>query len=254
VIDRDHAIRQAAFIHFAQLDRQFSEAVPWLAIQAGFLFHGECIYLGITQRGIHRPTQLQHSVLSIKNTKSKQRRTARSDDAIGSDDYFVYAFQGRDPSNHHNTCLRDAFEDHTPLVNIYALILGVYQILFSCYLMGWSPRALRSTLAVVSLYELGRSEIHDTAHPIDRSYRTIEAKVRLHQAQFRELVLGAYGRRRVISRIPIPGLPEAAYIIPDRDQRGHPEVSNRLCLSTLHPRRPQPQPAVDRPGRCYPHR
>jgi putative restriction endonuclease len=48
------------------------------------------------------------------------------------------------------------------------------------------------------------------------------------------LVLTAYERRCAISGLPIPGLLEAAHIVPDRDERGHPEVSNGLCLSTLH--------------------
>ncbi len=58
--------------------------------------------------------------------------------------------------------------------------------------------------------------------------------MRLHQAEFRELVLTAYGRRCAVSGLPVPGLLEAAHIIPDRDERGRPEVSNGLCLSALH--------------------
>lgn len=72
------------------------------------------------------------------------------------------------------------------------------------------------------------------AQPIDRRYSTIEAKVRLHQAEFRELVLHAYDRHCAISNLPIPDLLQAAHIIPDRDERGRPEISNGLCLSTLH--------------------
>ncbi|WP_246156325.1 HNH endonuclease [Thiohalocapsa marina] len=72
--------------------------------------------------------------------------------------------------------------------------------------------------------------------PIDRRYTTVEAKARLHQAEFRELVLGAYDRRCAVSGLPIPDLLEAAHIIPDRDVRGRPEITNGLCLSTIHHR------------------
>jgi putative restriction endonuclease len=47
-------------------------------------------------------------------------------------------------------------------------------------------------------------------------------------------VLSAYGRRCAISGLPIPDLLQAAHIIPDRDERGRPEVPNGICLSTLH--------------------
>ena len=47
-------------------------------------------------------------------------------------------------------------------------------------------------------------------------------------------MLAAYGRRCAISGLPIPDLLQAAHIIPDRDERGRPEVRNGICLSTLH--------------------
>ena len=47
-------------------------------------------------------------------------------------------------------------------------------------------------------------------------------------------MLGAYSRRCAISNLPVSQLLQAAHIIPDRDERGRPEVTNGLCLSTLH--------------------
>jgi putative restriction endonuclease len=235
VTDPDDAIRQRAFAFCARLLRQYGGAVPWGAIQLGFEFAGKRVYLGNKARGIHRPTQIRRGVLSIKTTKPRQGRTARYDDVVGSDGYFSYAFQGRDPTNHDNTCLREAFEDQSPLIYFYALVPGVYQILFPTYVIDWDPGALRCTLAVGSLQELAPSEPTAAApRVIDRRYSTIEAKVRLHQAEFRELVLAAYGRRCAISGLPIADLLQAAHIIPDRDERGRPEIRNGICLSTLH--------------------
>jgi putative restriction endonuclease len=204
-------------------------------IEEGFQLDGERLYLAGKARGIHRPRQMQRSVLSIKTTRPRKGRVARYDDSIGSDGYFLYAFQGNDPSSRDNTCLREAFEDQSPLIYFYALVPGVYQILYPCYLMGWDPQGLRCTVAVGSPHELRLSdEMPWLAQPIDRRYSTIEAKVRLHQAEFRELVLNAYDRHCAISNLPIPDLLQAAHIIPDRDERGRPEISNGLCLSTLH--------------------
>ncbi len=85
-----------------------------------------------------------------------------------------------------------------------------------------------------SQYEKHYPLIGQQAKSIDRRYSTVEAKVRLHQAEFRVVVLAAYGQRCAVSGLPVPGLLEAAHIIPDRDERGRPEVSNGLCLSALH--------------------
>ena len=177
---------------------------------------------------------MRRGVLSIKTTKPKQGRTARYDDVVGSDGYFRYAFQGNDPGNHDNTCLREAFEDRSPLIYLYALVPGVYQILYPSYVIEWNPSALSCTIAVGSPQEIVGTVDMSVPNPVDRRYSTIEAKVRLHQAEFRELVLSAYGRRCAVSGLPIPDLLQAAHIIPDRDERGRPEVRNGICLSTLH--------------------
>jgi putative restriction endonuclease len=231
---KDEEIRMAAFARCARLAQEYSGAVPWAAITQGFQFEGARVYLGSRPRGIHRPSQMSRGVLSIKTNRPREGRSARYDDALSSDGYFSYAFQGTDPTNRDNTCLREAFDDQTPLIYFYGISPGVYQILFPCYLTDWEPARLYVTIAVGSQYELNLREPIARAYHIDRRYTTIEAKVRLHQAEFRELVLLAYGQRCAISGLPIVGLLEAAHIVPDRDERGHPEVSNGLCLSTLH--------------------
>ncbi len=178
---------------------------------------------------------MKRGVLSIKTTKPRKGRIARYDDALGNDGYFSYAFQGDDPGNHDNSCLREAFEGQSPLIYFYALVTGIYQILYPCYVIEWNADELRCTVAIGSQYELAQpSAGRQTTQPIDRRYSTIEAKVRLHQAEFRELVLTAYDRRCAVSGLPIRALLEAAHIIPDRDERGRPEVRNGICLSTLH--------------------
>jgi putative restriction endonuclease len=235
VNDRDQRIRLAAFDQCRRLLHEHGGAVPWGAIQRGFAFEGERIHLGSTPRGIHKPARMQRGVLSIKTTKPMQGGIARYDDALGDDGYFSYAFQGDNPANHFNRALRETFEDQSPFIYFYGLVPRIYEILFPCYLGDWDPQALRCTVAVGSQHDLrAQPEIRLPTGTIDRRHTTIEAKVRLHQAEFRELVLGAYERRCAISNLPIPDLLQAAHIIPDRDERGRPEVTNGLCLSTLH--------------------
>ncbi len=150
--DRDQEIRLAAFARCAQLMHDHGGAVAWDAVQEGFEFNGERVYLAGKARGIHRPRQMKRGVLSIKTTKPRKGRTARYDDALVGDGYFSYAFQGDDPANHDNTCLREAFEDQSPLIYFYALVPGIYQILYPCYLMEWNPRKLFCTVAIGSQF------------------------------------------------------------------------------------------------------
>ena len=214
--------------------QEYSGAVPWAAIQEGFEFEAEKVCLGSRPRGIHKPSQMSRGVLSIKTNLPRVGRSTRYDDALSSDGYFSYAFQGTDPTSRDNICLREAFQDQTPLIYFYGISPAIYQVLLPCYLTDWSAERLYCTIAVGSPHEMHVQEPRPPAYRIDRKYSTIEAKVRLHQASFRELVLSAYGRRCAISGLPIPGLLEAAHIIADKDKRGYPEVTNGLCLSTLH--------------------
>jgi len=229
----DDVIRLAAMAHCARLMREHGGVVPWAAIQEGMEVSGEHIFLGSTPKGIHRPTQMRRGVLSIKTTKPKEGRLPRYDDELGDDGYFSYAFQGSNPNSHDNTALRETFEDQAPFIYFYAIRPALYQILQPCYMNDWDPVAMRCSVAVGEV--LGTKLVANrVAEAAERRYTTIEAKVRLHQAEFREIVLAAYGGRCAISKLPIPRLLDAAHIIPDRDERGRPEISNGLCLSKIH--------------------
>jgi putative restriction endonuclease len=67
-----------------------------------------------------------------------------------------------------------------------------------------------------------------------RRYAVIEAKGRLHQAVFRELVISAYGERCALTGLPERRLLHAAHILPDLDRRGQPVVNNGIAMSVLH--------------------
>jgi putative restriction endonuclease len=150
------------------------------------------------------------------------------------DGYFSYAFQGTDPGIRDNQALREAWQDQSPFLYFYALAVGVYDILFPCYVNTWDSGTLTCGVSVGSPNELSVPCDTRSAKAIDRRYTTVEAKARLHQAEFRELVLGAYDRRCAISGLPLIPLLDAAHIIPDRDEQGRPDVRNGICLSTLH--------------------
>jgi len=58
--------------------------------------------------------------------------------------------------------------------------------------------------------------------------------VRLHQRRFRELVVAAYRERCAVCGLRHPELLDGAHILPDRDERGRPEVPNGLSLCKIH--------------------
>lgn len=230
----DAFIRATAIQHCLQLSRLYPEGVPWGVIQDGFEFNGERIFLGSTARGIHKPTQMQRGALSIKTIKPKPGFQAPYHDEIIGDDYFRYAFFQRDPNHANNRWLRENWEDQSPLIYFWPITLGIYQILAPCFIHSWDPIACAVEVGVGSVLDLRPTNTTRLAEAPDRRYTTVEAKMRLHQAEFRILVLGAYGRRCAISDFPVVRLLEAAHIVPDRDERGVPTVNNGLCLSNMH--------------------
>jgi putative restriction endonuclease len=95
---------------------------------------------------------------------------------------------------------------------------------------------MRNSINAAGLCLTAATALHRVREPIDRCHTTVEAAHRIHQAEFRELILGAYNRRCAVSNLPVAQLLQAAHTIPDRDRRGRREVTKGLCLSTLQHR------------------
>jgi putative restriction endonuclease len=71
---------------------------------------------------------------------------------------------------------------------------------------------------------------------IERRYVVREVKQRIHQAQFRGVVLPAYQDRCAICRLREVRLLDAAHIVCDAEEAGLPVVSNGLSLCSIHHR------------------
>jgi putative restriction endonuclease len=67
-----------------------------------------------------------------------------------------------------------------------------------------------------------------------RTYVTRTARVRLHQAAFRQRVLNAYATSCTVCRLRHRELLDAAHILPDRHEQGDPVVPNGLALCKIH--------------------
>lgn len=236
----DIAIRLAAFERLTLLCKVYGDDIPWAAIADGFDLSGEKILFANKAVGIFKPKQMKRGVLSIKTTKPRAGRVNIYNDQEDQDGDFIYSLQGSDPNNHYNRSIREAHEDKTPLVYFHAVSEGVYKAIYPCFIESIDVELMRCRVTVgdcqAADYERAPEELMIMPSQVERRYAVREAKVRLHQATFREMVLSAYARKCAMTSLPVPELLEAAHIIPDSHDDGVSAIRNGICLSRIHHR------------------
>jgi putative restriction endonuclease len=236
--DLDWSLRLAAFGQLEQLKKARGGVVTDEDLESGFEFAGETIKYWNRQRGIWRPKQLAPTgaALSITTTPPRPGKKPPYDDQIASDaDWFVYRYEGDDPETWTNVAVRTAMEQNRPLIYFYGITSGVYDAVFPCYVVGERLQELAFEIAAdVEHTRLDPATAGAPADAARRQYGTATVKTRLHQRRFREMVVAAYQRRCAVCRLGHSELLDAAHILPDRDERGRPEVPNGLSLCKIH--------------------
>jgi putative restriction endonuclease len=234
--DLDAAMRAAAFDEIHRLT-EINDILTSEQLRAGFLFRGERIPFINPQRGIFKPRQMAH-LLSIKTVVPKKggriwyedQRRVHSQIYSG-DETVAYSFMGDDPDAADNRWLKDAMAHQTPIIYFLGTTPGRYQPLTPTFVVEFNAKALEVRIA------FGTSAVATAAPQSvhDRRYAVRLVKQRLHQATFRDLVIGAYEGRCAISGLPEPRLLDAAHIIEDRNELlGQPIVTNGIPLSKIH--------------------
>ena len=206
-------------------------------MEAGFEFEGERIPFINTRRGIWRPRQLKGGpALSVVTVPRRPGRRPPYDDQVASDaEWFIYKYQGTDPDEWTNAAVPLAMTLRRPIIYLYGVAPGLYEPIFPCYVVGDDPARLEFHLAADVLTARPAPEDADpTQFEARRGYETRAVKVRLHQHRFRELVVGAYRERCSVCRLHHVELLDAAHILPDRDERGSPEIPNGLTLCKIN--------------------
>lgn len=236
----DEALRSAAFARVRLLEQVYGDDIPWSAIAHGFECNGEKALLANKAVGIFKPKQLQRGALSIKTTKPRSGRVNIYADAEDADGTFVYSQQGDDPNNHYNRALRECWEAQLPLIYFHAVAEGIYKAIFPCFIESIDTQSMTCRVAVAPTLSAGEKLYakpeDEESRRIERRYALRETRTRLHQAEFRERVLAAYGNRCAMTSLPVPELLEAAHIVPDAHEKGVAEVNNGICLSRIHHR------------------
>lgn len=239
--DVEIALRAAALMHVQELRRRHGDVLDWAVIDRGFVFQGQHFHLASRARGIFRPAQMTGAALSIKTTVVREGRLARYDDQLrpGSD-VFEYRYQGTDPNGFDNAVLREAMTRRLPVIYFHGLAPGRYAVISPAFVVGDHPERLTFEVAaelpavLTAPAYVSEGLFVRERPPLERRYATVAAKVRLHQARFREMVLDAYQQRCAVCVLRERELLEAAHIVPDRDEQGVAEIPNGLALCELH--------------------
>lgn len=235
----DELIRQSAFARVRMLAQVYGDDIPWSAIAQPIDLNGQQISLASKALGIFKPKQMRVGALSIKTTMPRTGRLKMYEDSQDVDGTFTYSLQGSDPNNHHNRALKDCLENQTPLIYFYAVAESVYKAIFPCFVERIDSQNMKCHVSVVPELDAAKEtpSLRDSeVWRIERRYALRETKVRLHQAEFRERVLDAYGTRCAMTGLPVAQLLDAAHIMPDSHDRGVAEITNGLCLSRIHHR------------------
>ncbi len=236
--DHDWQLRLAAFARLEELTRTLGGIVTNGDLEAGFMFEGERIKFWSSRRGIWRPRQLAPSgaALSITTTPPKPGKKPPYEDQItpGAES-FVYRYEKTDPDRYTNVAVRQSLVQRRPLIYFIGLEPGRYAAIWPCYVVADNPADLSFEIQAAVprvLAPAANAELDVSAG--ERRYATRVVMQRLHQFRFRQLVIAAYRERCAICRLAHRELLDAAHILPDRDERGRPDVPNGLALCGVH--------------------
>lgn len=197
-----------------------------------FRYEGQTIRLIHRGQGIFKPKDFTYPV-SILTTPPKTGRDAPYPDELDSTSgNLLYRLRAGDPNHWNNRALRQAAADQIPMLYLHGVEPGRY---FPSVAQPISEVPQQQAVALLLGDLVPESWTHGlVALPeAERTYRTREVSVRMHQAGFRSRVLTAYESACALCRLKQPRLLEAAHIIPHADG-GEPVVPNGLAMCNLH--------------------
>jgi putative restriction endonuclease len=236
-LDEDWQLRLAAFDALRRITEPTGGIITREQMSLGFSFEGEAIPFAVEQKGIWRPRQLKDPGVALSATTAavKKGLKPKYDDQIAADTgYFEYKYQGSDPAAWENVALRRALELHRPIIYFYGVRPGLYEAIYPAYVIEDDPTSLTVRISPDAA-DLSPERLvgGGSAAPV-KAYMAVIAKRRLHQHQFRYLVVSAYREMCAVCRLKHPELLDAAHILEDHDARGKPEVPNGLALCKIH--------------------
>ena len=227
----DQEIRAAALARIHELRELYGGRIPRAALMEGITFGAQRVPLWNYQKGIFKPaaTGRDGAALSVQTSVESPYEDEHDIDA----GRITYKYRGTDPSHLDNIALRRAMERQLPLIYLVAVDPGVYDAIAPVFAIAEDERLHQFTLMVDSA--TARGYVTDpVATVLRREYVTRSILYRLHQQQFRRMVLKAYREQCAICRLRHVPLLDAAHILPDRHPKGLAAVPNGLGLCKIH--------------------
>ncbi|WP_220448556.1 HNH endonuclease [Nonomuraea mesophila] len=195
-----------------------------------FQFEGQTFPLIDNQLGIRKPKGLA-AALSILTTYTSDRKRPPYEDAVGDDGLLRYKFQGN-LKHYTNAALQVAHDRQVPLMWFFGIGPGLYLPFAPVWVT--AVEADQSQVAVALEDSQRHLSVDGVTSEIERRYSQRISRNRLHQPVFRQRVIQAYESSCAMCRLRHRSLLDAAHIIPDRDVRGVPAVSNGVSLCKIH--------------------
>lgn len=226
----DNEIRAAAFAYVQRLRARHEGRIPAAELSVGIQFRGGRVPIWNYQKGIFKPAALGRdgAALSVQTSVESPYEDEHDPNA----GHFIYKYRGTDPTHPDNLALRSAMEWQRPILYLVGVDPGVYDVIFPVYIVGDDPAALQFTMvADQPAVSMDATSVMVEAR---REYATRAVMQRLHQQQFRRVVLRAYRERCAICRLHHLDLLDAAHILADRHPKGAPVVTNGLGLCKIH--------------------
>lgn len=205
--------------------------IPRSALMEGITLDGQRIPIWNYQKGIFKPGAVGRdgAALSIQTSVESPYEDEHDLDA----GRIAYKFRGTDPSQPDNVALRRAMERQLPLIYLVAVDPGVYDVIAPVFAVEENRARLQFTIVADTVSRRGFPE-DAVAREVRREYITRSVLQRLHQQQFRRMVLRAYREQCAICRLRHVQLLDAAHILPDRHPRGVAAIPNGVGLCKIH--------------------
>ncbi len=230
-------LRNAVFAWLDQLRARTGGEVTAESLKR-FTFNGHSVpLLHPAGRGIYSPSTLgdDRAALTLLTAAEMAGKPRPYDDGEADDtDYFLYKFQKDGAEAFDNRLVRRAMQQNLRLVYFRGVAKGVYEAFYPIAVTHEDTANETFHLSIDT--DAGLTPF--TPAPADtvaaRRYATRAAKVRLHQAVFRQRVLTAYVDSCAVCRIKHRVLLDAAHITPDSARHGTAEVTNGISMCKIH--------------------
>jgi len=227
-MEKDLAIRLAAFNWLAEQSQIHGDVLPRNLLQQGFEFKGHRVPM-VGPVGIFKP-KVMDLPLTITTIPGSPY-----DDGF-ENGILTYRYRGTDPNHRDNVGLRETLRLRLPLVYLFRTIPGKYMATWPVYIVEDDPTSLTFSALVddMDTVEIGAQPEVGRVAEQKRGYITATVRQRIHQRSFRDRVLLAYREQCAICRLKHRELLDASHIIPDSEDSSRPTVDNGLALCKLH--------------------